>query len=44
MRIMFLNDFATCCMVGATSEVAIELQFYEQVVCQELISELSKVV
>ena len=41
MRIMFLNDFATCCMVGATSEVAIELHFDEQVVCQDLNGEVS---
>ena len=41
MRIMFLNVSATCCMVGASSEVAIELEFHEQVVRQDLNAELS---
>ena len=39
-KIMFSDASATCCMAGATSKVSNELQFEEQVVCQDLIGEL----
>ena len=37
---MVLGVSATCCMAGAASEVAIEQQLDEHVVCQDLLGEL----
>ena len=40
-KIMVLDDSALCCIASALSEMAIELQFDEQAVCQFLLGEVS---